>query len=98
MQEHIAHSLFITEDVLGSYFSFLCSHCACFTHDSLSGTPLHKKNALSIIDSVICYAAICLPECGYRGICVQPGICLCEAGWTGTGCIGMYVLMPSTCI
>jgi len=31
-------------------------------------------------------AAICNPQCENGGTCVQPGVCVCESGWTGERC------------
>ena len=32
------------------------------------------------------HVAICNPQCENGGHCAQPGVCVCESGWTGERC------------
>ena len=47
--------------------------------------------------TILCSAALCFPEC-INGQCTipipgQPGVCVCDSGWTGEGCNESKTLM-----
>ena len=47
---------------------------------------IHSIKVAMILLLTYFTAAICSPSCLNRGTCVQPNVCQCASGWTGSQC------------